>query len=103
VIKSIEVIAMATTIQVRVDNEMKAAAESLFGSLGFDISSAVRMFLSAAIAYKGLPFEVRQYNAETIQALEDTMNGRNLYGPFDTVDEMMASLVAEDPDDEYNV
>jgi DNA-damage-inducible protein J len=94
---------MATTIQVRVDNDMKAAAESLFGSLGLDISTAVRMFLSASIAYRGLPFEVRQYNAETVQALEDTMTGHNLYGPFDTVDEMMANLVAEDTDDEYNV
>ncbi|MDR0876375.1 MAG: type II toxin-antitoxin system RelB/DinJ family antitoxin, partial [Clostridiales Family XIII bacterium] len=36
---------MATTIQVRVDNDIKAAAEELFTSIGLDISTAVRMFL----------------------------------------------------------
>jgi DNA-damage-inducible protein J len=92
---------MATTIQVRVDNDIKAAAEELFTSIGLDISTAVRMFLSASIRAQGLPFEARrQFNAETIEAFEDVMYNRNLTGPFDTVEEMMASLLADDDDAE---
>jgi DNA-damage-inducible protein J len=33
------------TIQVRVNDQTKAAVDSLFSSLGLDTSTAVRMFL----------------------------------------------------------
>ena len=47
-------------IQVRIDDATKAAAESLFNSLGLDTSTAVRMFISAALDTNGLPFEVKK-------------------------------------------
>jgi DNA-damage-inducible protein J len=88
---------MATTVQVRVDNEMKAAAEELFSSIGLDISTAIRMFLSASIRAQGLPFEARrQYNAETIEAFEDALNNRNLHGPYSSAAEMIASALEGD-------
>jgi DNA-damage-inducible protein J len=91
---------MATTIQVRVDNDMKLAAEELFSAIGLDISTAVRMFLSAAIRTQGLPFEARrQFNAETIEAMEDVQNRRNLIGPFSSVEEMIASALEGDDDE----
>lgn len=31
-------------------------------------------------------------NSDTLQAMDDAVSGRNLIGPFDTVDEIMASL-----------
>ena len=46
------------TIQVRVDNALKIAADELFSSLGLDTSTAVRIFLTMAIENGGLPFEV---------------------------------------------
>lgn len=49
-----------TTIQVRVDDELKAKADALFKELGTDTTSAVRMFLTQAIAYEGIPFEVKK-------------------------------------------
>ena len=35
-------------------------------------------------------------NAETLEVLEDVCNGRNLVGPFYTVEELMESLNADD-------
>jgi len=55
------------TLQVRVDDNIKMAADSLFSALGFDTSTAVRMFISAALENHGLPFEVRRKTP-----LEDT-------------------------------
>ena len=49
---------MAKTIQVRVDDQMKDTADSLFGSLGLDTSTAIRMFLVASMEIGGLPFAV---------------------------------------------
>jgi DNA-damage-inducible protein J len=48
------------TIQVRIDNSIKSAADALFASLGLDTSTAMRMFLAASIDARGIPFEVRK-------------------------------------------
>jgi DNA-damage-inducible protein J len=52
------------TIQIRVDDSIKSAADSLFSSLGLDTSTAVRMFLSASLERSGLPFSVRRYKPD---------------------------------------
>ncbi len=47
------------TIQVRVDDDLKAKSDRLFKELGTDTTSAIRMFLMQALAYGGFPFEIR--------------------------------------------
>jgi DNA-damage-inducible protein J len=61
--------AMAT-IQVRVDDNTKAAADALFASLGLDTSTAVRMFLTASLEHDGLPFAVRRRTAKIAEKAE---------------------------------
>ena len=51
---------MNVTIQVRVDEELKIKSESLFRDLGTDLTSAIRMFLTQAIAHNGFPFEIKK-------------------------------------------
>lgn len=38
------------------------------------------------------PAKPLRANSDTLQAMDDAVSGRNLNGPFETVDEMMASL-----------
>jgi len=45
------------TIQIRVDDEMKAAADFLFNNFGLDTSSAIRIFLSTSLANWLLPIK----------------------------------------------
>ncbi|MDR1735900.1 MAG: type II toxin-antitoxin system RelB/DinJ family antitoxin, partial [Oscillospiraceae bacterium] len=63
------------TLQIRIDDNIKSAADSLFSTLGLDTSTAVRMFISAAIEHDGIPFDVkrldrRKPNAELREAIE---------------------------------
>jgi DNA-damage-inducible protein J len=51
---------MAKSIQIRIDDETKTAADALFASLGLDLSTAVRMFLAASLQTNGLPFPVKK-------------------------------------------
>ncbi len=51
---------MPATIQVRVDEELKKQADELFRSLGTDTTTAVRIFLTQAVAGGGFPFEIRR-------------------------------------------
>ena len=38
------------------------------------------------------PADPLRANSDTLQAMDDAVSGRNLNGPFETVDEMMTSL-----------
>jgi DNA-damage-inducible protein J len=88
---------MATTnVNVRVDSELKKKAEQLYSELGLNMSTAMNIFLKQSVRYGGIPFELRinKPNAETISAIDDANNGRNLSKSFDTVDELFEDLNA---------
>lgn len=51
---------MASTIQVRVEDELKTKSDSLFRDLGTDTTTAIRMFLTQAVAVNGFPFEIKR-------------------------------------------
>jgi len=46
-------------LQIRIDDELKNQATTVFESLGMDISTAVRIFLKKSVAVNGIPFDVR--------------------------------------------
>ena len=85
------------TIQIRVDDNTKSAADTLFSNLGLDTSTAVRMFLSAALAKDGMPFAVkrRKPNADLLEAIQDTRSRRNLHGPYKTAKEAVAAMLKD--------
>lgn len=88
---------MATTnITVRMDTELKKQAETLFSELGLSMSAAITVFMKQAVYEHGIPFQVRREipNAETLEAIDDIENGRNIHGPFNSVDEFWEDLNA---------
>ena len=50
---------MASVLQVRVDDDLKAQATMVYEQLGIDLSTAVRIFLKKSIAVNGIPFDVK--------------------------------------------
>ena len=69
-----EVVNMSSTIQVRVDDDLKMKSDSLFKELGTDTTTAIRMFLTQAVAYNGFPFEIRKNVSDSYKPLtEDEM------------------------------
>lgn len=49
-----------TTLNVRVDEKVKARAAKTLASIGLDMSAAVNMFLRQVIHDKGMPFHPTQ-------------------------------------------
>lgn len=49
---------MKTNMNIKVDEEIRDAAKSLFHQMGLDMTTAVNMFLIASIREKGIPFPV---------------------------------------------
>jgi len=48
-----------TTIQIRTDAEVKAAADSIFNKLGITMSDGINIFLRQVNLHGGFPFEVK--------------------------------------------
>ena len=62
---------MASTIQVRVDDDLKAKSDALFKDLGTDTTTAIRMFLTQALAVNGFPFEIKRAAVNPYEALTE--------------------------------
>ena len=84
---------MAKTIQVRVDDELKDSADSLFASLGLDTSTAVRMFLVASTLMGGIPFAVT-HGADRDVAIQEAIARRKAGERFYTAEETLANMRA---------
>lgn len=89
---------MAKTINlnIRVDEELKRKAEALFTELGLNMSTAMNIFLRNSVRYGGIPFDLRieKPNAETLAAIDDVNNNRNMSKTFDSVKALMEDLNA---------
>ena len=62
------------TLQIRIDEELKDRAKRVYESLGFDLSSAIRAFLTQSVKLGGFPFPLADgdlLNAREKQAAED--------------------------------
>ncbi len=80
---------MASTIQVRVEDELKTKSDTLFRDLGTDTTTAIRMFLTQAVAVNGFPFEIKRRAAEA-----------NPYAPM-MEEEMLAKLKKSREQEKY--
>jgi DNA-damage-inducible protein J len=67
-------------------------------NIGTTPSNAIRMFISAFNKRGGFPFDSSNpygFNQETLEAMRDAAEDRNLSGSFESVEEMMADLEAD--------
>ena len=80
----------------RIEADLKKQAAALFKALGMDLSTATGIFYRQALRYQGLPFEVRldEPNEVTYAAMAAAEKGEDMYGPFDSVADLMEALNA---------
>lgn len=80
---------------IRIEPELKEQATALFKSLGMDLSTATDVFYRQALRCNGLPFEVKaadESNAVTYATMEAAEKEEDIYGPFDSVSDLMKAL-----------
>ncbi len=78
-------------LNVRTDPEVKSEAASILKKIGMTVSEAVNLFLHRIVMERGIPFDVKIPNEETIKAMEDIEKGRDLESAK-TVDEMFDKI-----------
>lgn len=60
-----------STLQLRLDSELKKQAEQLFEDMGLDMSSAIKLFLKQSVLKDGLPFKIKRYPKYTEDDFSD--------------------------------
>lgn len=55
-----------TNLNIRIDENLKKQAEVLFADLGLNMSSAITVFLKSAVDYKGIPFEIKKIERNSV-------------------------------------
>ena len=81
-----------TTINLRVDAEVKKQAGEILSSMGLTFSEAFNLMLYQIRLQRALPFEVVSYshkpNSNTLELLDQIDSGEaDMVGPFETFDE----------------
>ena len=61
---------MKTNVNIKVDTEVRDEAKDLFSKMGLDMTTAVNMFLLAAIREKGIPFNVTTVSSNEEESLK---------------------------------
>ena len=86
----------SVNVTFRVDEDIKNQADALFSDLGMSLSTAFNVFLRQSVREQGLPFAVSKHvpNAVTLAAMDAAERGEDLYGPFDSVADLMEALNA---------
>lgn len=67
-------------INARVKPQLKGDVEKILSQLGITTTQAITMFFEQIKINKGIPFELKLPNDETIKAMEDARN--NLVEPI---------------------
>lgn len=63
---------------VYLDSHIKDEAKLLFKKYGISLSEAINMFLAQSVYNRGIPFEIKLPNEETMKAIEEAREGKNL-------------------------
>ena len=85
-----------SNISIRMDSNLKAAAEELYEELGMNLSTAFNIFVRQSLRERGIPFKITEGtpNQETVSAMleaERIAKNPNVQGYRD-VDEFFADL-----------
>lgn len=87
-----------TNVNIRMDKELKKQFEAFCNDVGMSMTTAFTIFAKKAVREQRIPFEVsaEMPNAETRKALDDARKGIGLSKAYNSVEELMEALNAED-------
>ena len=84
-----------TTFSIRMDESLKRQFDALCGDFGMNMTTAFTTFARAVVRERAIPFRIcADPNPETLAAIDDVRNGREMSRTFHSVDELMEDLDA---------
>lgn len=86
-------------VSIRIDAELKKQADTIFASMGLNITTAMNMFFRQVVRQGRIPFEIATDipNAETVAAInemDDMISGKIPAKRYTSTDELFKDLDA---------
>jgi DNA-damage-inducible protein J len=66
------------TLTIQIDPELKEQTERLLYEMGLTPSQAITLFFRQIVSQRAIPFAISLPNEETLQAMQDVAQRRNL-------------------------
>lgn len=81
-------------VTLRIEEELKKQADSLFNDLGMSLSTAFNIFLRQSVREQQIPFAISRNvpNALTREVMAAAERDEDMYGPFDTIEALKEAL-----------
>jgi DNA-damage-inducible protein J len=73
-------------VRARVDEALKNEAAHILGDMGLTVSDVIRIMLTKVVKEKALPFEMRVPDKLTVETLEKSERGEDVYHAKDADD-----------------
>ncbi len=85
-----------TSVNIRMDEATKVAFDRFCNEIGLSMSAAFNIFAKTVVREQRIPFELTTEipNAVTLAAMDAAEKDEDIYGPFDSVKELMEALNA---------
>lgn len=85
-----------TNVNIRMDEATKIAFDKFCEEIGLSVSAAFNIFAKTVVREQRIPFELTTEvpNSTTRAAMDSAEKKNDVYGPFDSVDELMEALNA---------
>ncbi len=91
---------LTSAINVNVPAEVKEESNSIFNSLGLNMSTAINMFLKRVIYERGIPFEVKEQPSkdflEALKELDYMETHPDEYKSYTNIEDLKKDLLADD-------
>lgn len=84
-----------STINLRVDGDLKKQSEQIFQELGLGMTAAITIFLKAVVRTNGIPFSLEIPNDKTLKAfkeVEEISSGKRKAKKYSSAEDLRKDL-----------
>ncbi len=82
------------TVQARMEPKLKEQADAILAALGMNATTAITLFYKQVVRQRGLPFELKLPNEDTLAAIEELNDParRAKLASYTSVEDLMKAL-----------
>ena len=81
-----------TTVQFRMDNDLKQRLEKIFREMGLNMTTAMNLFAHAVVNQGKIPFDITAPKSQLENDLENVRAGRHLSKTYTNTKELYEDL-----------
>ena len=87
-----------TNVSIRMDENLKKQFDAFCSEIGMSMTTAFCVFAKTVVRERRIPFEIKAdvSNTDTINAMNNVLNGVGMSKEFTSVKDLMEDLNAED-------